>query len=563
MEYSPPYPSPWPNISYPVNDYALDGSIGPSRVLTRRQRAALEHAPASRPYDSPMYISRPQTPDFPHEALSLNMVVQPSPTYHPLTPSSSSSPYSTYGFYSASHSRANSITNPRSASPALSTTSALTSVSSAPDVAVNNSAANNGASRAFALPATPDSLASPTRAKQKKHRLFNLDRKQICLYHKENPTARQEDIARIYGVERSTISKILKNKTKWLHVSEDETLRIAKHRPSKFPEIEQDMVKWLLQCRDTNTVLSDSMIRTKAKDIARALGIQEDRFKASSGWIENFKHRHGVRAGVWTGEGKNVRAARAAGVGLTTDGEQDDGEVELQEAPGNGVKLLSPLQRDDSRDIAEENDTDVDLELEINEPEEVRVRRIAATGSGDMIRPSWLRNPVNPPAAPPSVPPPQLQSHPSVPPTRQLPGHSPYSGAPVYYDGPARRADEPMYDSSPMPSTSVAQQQHNQTQSPHDPSYPSTPSVSATAPPALAEAHAALDTVIRFFDTHESGAGLLRTEERSALDVIKCALFQAGAGVPARHEHGPHTGGILSQGQPQYDHAYQRQQEAQ
>lgn len=168
-----------------------------------------------------MYISRPQTPpnhDYhaQSDGLSLNVpVVQPSPNYLPLTPSSSSaSPYSTYGFYSTNHSRANSIsnsTNPRSASPALSTVSALTSVSST-----------------AAFPPTSESDTS--RAKQKKQRLFNGDRKEICLYAKENPNARQEDIARIYGVERSTISKILKHKEKWLKVDSDTDLRISKHR---------------------------------------------------------------------------------------------------------------------------------------------------------------------------------------------------------------------------------------------------------------------------------------------------------------------------------------------
>ncbi|KAJ7044005.1 hypothetical protein C8F04DRAFT_1071283, partial [Mycena alexandri] len=181
---------------------------------------------------SPVSISRPQTPPSQPEyplALAMPPVVQPSPSYHPLTPSSAStSPYSTYGFYSSSHSRSNSIsntTNPRSASPALSTASALTSVSSSA----------SGPNSSFALPHTPDALAS--RAKQKKQRLFNVDRKDICLYHKANPDKRQEDIARIYGVERSTISKILKNKVKWLNVPANENLRIAKHRPSKFPEI--------------------------------------------------------------------------------------------------------------------------------------------------------------------------------------------------------------------------------------------------------------------------------------------------------------------------------------
>jgi len=66
--------------------------------------------------------------------------------------------------------------------------------------------------------------------KHRKQRLFNVDRKAICMFHQENPNMRQEDIAARYGVERSTISKILKQKTKWLNVPEGEELRVAKHR---------------------------------------------------------------------------------------------------------------------------------------------------------------------------------------------------------------------------------------------------------------------------------------------------------------------------------------------
>jgi CENP-B N-terminal DNA-binding domain len=78
-------------------------------------------------------------------------------------------------------------------------------------------------------PPISGNLASVAR-KHKKQRLFNVDRKEICLYHKENPNARQEDIAIKYGVERSTISKILKHKQKWMNVPEDEELKVAKHR---------------------------------------------------------------------------------------------------------------------------------------------------------------------------------------------------------------------------------------------------------------------------------------------------------------------------------------------
>jgi hypothetical protein len=76
----------------------------------------------------------------------------------------------------------------------------------------------------------PLPYADPNRPKQRKQRLFNVDRKAICVYHKLYPSARQEDIAIRYGVERSTISKILKNKLKWMNVPEHEDLRVAKHR---------------------------------------------------------------------------------------------------------------------------------------------------------------------------------------------------------------------------------------------------------------------------------------------------------------------------------------------
>jgi hypothetical protein len=85
----------------------------------------------------------------------------------------------------------------------------------------------------FPLPSAEDISPIALRPKQRKQRLFNADRKAICIFHKENPSARQEDIADRYGIERSTVSKILRHKTKWLNVPEHETLRVAKHRYAK------------------------------------------------------------------------------------------------------------------------------------------------------------------------------------------------------------------------------------------------------------------------------------------------------------------------------------------
>lgn len=149
-----------------------------------------------------------------------------SPPY-PATPSTASSTYShnSFGFHPypthgrSSHSRSTSgSTHPRSTSPATSIMSAGTSMSSV----------SSGQLRA------PVSAASTTSSlhisSKPKKRLYNKERKAICLYYQEHPNVRQEDIAAQWGVERSTVSKILKQKEKWLHLPEDEEDQIAKHR---------------------------------------------------------------------------------------------------------------------------------------------------------------------------------------------------------------------------------------------------------------------------------------------------------------------------------------------
>jgi hypothetical protein len=64
---------------------------------------------------------------------------------------------------------------------------------------------------------------------------------------------------------------------------------------------------WLEECHSKQTVITDSLIRAKAKEVAQRLHIPEERFKASSGWIENFKLRQGIKSGKLTGDGKDAR----------------------------------------------------------------------------------------------------------------------------------------------------------------------------------------------------------------------------------------------------------------
>ena len=55
----------------------------------------------------------------------------------------------------------------------------------------------------------------------KKKRLLGQDRYNICAYEAKNPGIKQEEITAQSGIERSTISKILKNKVCWLSFPEN------------------------------------------------------------------------------------------------------------------------------------------------------------------------------------------------------------------------------------------------------------------------------------------------------------------------------------------------------
>ncbi|QRW15129.1 Tc5 transposase DNA-binding domain protein [Ceratobasidium sp. AG-Ba] len=148
---------------------------------------------------------------------------------------------------------------------------------------------------------TTSHSVSPIRRRAGKQRLDDARRKEICTYARDRPKARQEDIALKYGVERSTISKILKNKDKWLSVDTHTRKPIlVKHsspvyaRPSKFPEIETELLIWVKECQENGTGITDSRIKTKAREYAAQIGLPEGKFKASSGWIENFKVRNNL-----------------------------------------------------------------------------------------------------------------------------------------------------------------------------------------------------------------------------------------------------------------------------
>ncbi|KAH9933236.1 CenpB-DNA-bind-domain-containing protein [Epithele typhae] len=324
-------PSPVPDSASSAQHIAFDspqveGSIGPDRSLSRRRARTSDRLPSggensayasssSQSYGhnpSPQYShphgSRPQTPA--QSLYSLPDLSQPLVMNTVNLYSSPSARVPEWRYpgppqaRSASGSAASASSNPRSQSPAVSSAGSITSVSS---------------SSQFPGSYKPSESPLPPRTNKKK-RLVSRDRYNICAYADANPGVKQEDIAARFGVERSTVSKILKHKERWLSVPVDDAnlYELAKFRPSKFPYLESKLKEWVIQASGEGKTLTDAVLRQKARELGNADGFTPDKFKASSGWLENFKNRVGIRRGTYVGNGTLERQLRADASGYMT-----------------------------------------------------------------------------------------------------------------------------------------------------------------------------------------------------------------------------------------------------
>lgn len=72
---------------------------------------------------------------------------------------------------------------------------------------------------------------------------------------------------------------------------------VSVQRPIKFPAIENDVLQWVQERIQAGEAVTDASLREQAKLAAKRNGIKEEEFKASGGWIENFKQRNRIKRG--------------------------------------------------------------------------------------------------------------------------------------------------------------------------------------------------------------------------------------------------------------------------
>ncbi|KAL0931731.1 centromere binding protein b [Colletotrichum truncatum] len=132
---------------------------------------------------------------------------------------------------------------------------------------------------------------------QQRRVLTDDDRKKMCQYAAEHPNVKQTDIGAMFGVERSTVSKVLRNKEKYLNPEADRSQSPAgrRHAKGKFPDIDRGVTAWYRKQVQAGVSPSDEEILEQARHFSRTTngGSEASQTKSiNATWLERFKQRN-------------------------------------------------------------------------------------------------------------------------------------------------------------------------------------------------------------------------------------------------------------------------------
>ena len=124
---------------------------------------------------------------------------------------------------------------------------------------------------------------------KRKHTQLTINNKlDIIKYYEENMRLKKQEIADYFNlkwqveINRRTISDIINNAEKWKN-NEINTCRKRMKMP-KHMLLDKRLLIWFNQYREMNGVITDDILRSKAKEIGDTLDIQD--FTYSTGYIQ-------------------------------------------------------------------------------------------------------------------------------------------------------------------------------------------------------------------------------------------------------------------------------------
>ncbi|KAI9727451.1 MAG: hypothetical protein M1834_008395 [Cirrosporium novae-zelandiae] len=188
---------------------------------------------------------------------------------------------------------------------------------------------------------TNHSLPTPT----PRRTLTDMDRRRMCQYHEDNPTVKQTEIGgklnpkeftAMFGVERSTVSKVLRQKEKYLFPDDGSRSPIKGRSKGKSPDIERALSNWARNQQKQGLPVTDHAIREKARFFASNVSNSETHLKiTSSAWLEKFKQKNNLSAKSRKGSVVSVI------VDEDSDRKSNSNPASATQTP-NGISPVSP-----------------------------------------------------------------------------------------------------------------------------------------------------------------------------------------------------------------------------
>ncbi|KAF5244005.1 hypothetical protein FANTH_7918 [Fusarium anthophilum] len=158
-----------------------------------------------------------------------------------------------------------------------------------------------------APPVEPPSL--PTQHEKSRKTLTTEQKRAMCQFHKDNPGTRQADIGARFGVERTTVSKVLRHKDQYLKRDQEPENAAVKRGKGKHPDFDRTLSNYVRRQQQRGFQVSDKEIMDQARLFAHASGNQESvQSNLNSSWLQKFKQKHGI------GPGKLMRRASEANI---------------------------------------------------------------------------------------------------------------------------------------------------------------------------------------------------------------------------------------------------------
>lgn len=138
----------------------------------------------------------------------------------------------------------------------------------------------------------------------RKRKSYTLDEKIKFIREVENnPQKTKTEMAMSLGIAYTTLCTVLNKKDVILAEFSKlgaKSKKRSRKQDGRFPDLEKELYAWFRLKRASGRHINGDVLKAKAIEFAKILNINEE-FKASSGWLQGFKDRHGI-VGKNTGE---------------------------------------------------------------------------------------------------------------------------------------------------------------------------------------------------------------------------------------------------------------------